>query len=84
MASYGLHFFLDAPSPGTSELVASLFMMVALLVLSPLHHLPALWQVAHQLDRSFGRGLDLHGKMTEWSLSVFPVLNDPQPLFPFG
>ncbi len=40
VASYGLHFFFDAPSPGTSELVASLSMMSALLVLSPLHHLP--------------------------------------------
>jgi hypothetical protein len=40
VASYGLHFFLDAPSPSTSELVASLFMMSALLVLSPLHHIP--------------------------------------------
>jgi hypothetical protein len=49
VASYGLHFFLNAPSPGTSELVASLFMMSALLVLSPLHHL--LEKLAHSFRK---------------------------------
>ncbi len=56
VASYGLHFFLDAPSPPTSELVASLFMMSALLVLSPLHHLPE--TLAHSFHKLQSRKAD--------------------------
>jgi hypothetical protein len=40
VASYGLHIFVHVPVPGNGQLVGVAFMMSALLVLSPLHHLP--------------------------------------------
>ena len=40
IASYGVHFAYHGPLPGNMELLASLFMISALLILSPLHHVP--------------------------------------------